>query len=193
MGPAQFCKFRTSYRRTNEPNVDESPRSKRDVCGASVCQSSRQYCLDSNTSSCFLCSKRNGRSKAIRTSRSKDSNSAGWRLRGREDSSYSADEKEFDSSSNAKSSESKGESEGSLSQSFSRSLLLNAAPGGKIPSQCSPSKGSSARISAHESVMGSGGGFAMASRNVFAFASVTFVGGRLNASYDHMHQFDKWN
>jgi hypothetical protein len=59
--------------------------------------------------------------------------------------------------------------------------LLNevesAAPGRKIPSQCSPSKGSSARISAHESVMGGGGGFAMASRNVFALASVTFVGG----------------
>ena len=84
-------------------------------------------------------------------------------------SSKSVDENEV-SSSSAKSSELSGESEGVLSHS---SLSRGSVPFGNrtlpcgspyIPSQCSPSNGSSARMSAHVQVGTGAGGFVIACR-----------------------------
>jgi hypothetical protein len=67
---------------------------------------------------------------------------------------------------------------------FSWWVVERTLPGGRpyTPSQCSPSKGSSARISAHVRVGGAGGGCAIASRYVFAITTVPSEGGRPSAS-----------
>ena len=86
----------------------------------------------------------------------------------------------------------RGESDGVLSHSslprFSGWVAERTLPDGSpyTPSQCSPSKGSSARISAHVRVGGAGGGFAIASRYVFAISTVPSDGGRPSASWSSM-------
>ena len=74
------------------------------------------------------------------------------------------EESDSDSSSKTRSSEFRGESDGSLSHSFRCSLFMEVVVKGYIPSQWSPWNGSSARMSAHVSAGGDKGGFAIASR-----------------------------
>jgi hypothetical protein len=94
------------------PSVDGSPRSKGKWTGASRCQSSRQYCLDCSSSNCFRYSKVYGCFGSVYTSLS--FKSAVGSLADRIGSSE-YEEIESDSSSSARSSELRGESEGSLS------------------------------------------------------------------------------